>query len=167
LKSGNLHTTATDHCTFCAAQKGAGKHDFTKIPNGCGGVEDRMAVVWDAGVNTGLLTPSEFVQITSTQAAQIFNMYPRKGSVSVGADADLVVWDPDGTRTISAETQTAKGGFNVFEGRTVKGVPSHTLSGGVLVYVRGELRAVRGAGRYVDRPAFRPARVPAAITPVE
>ena len=80
LRGGNLHTTATDHCTFCAEQKAAGKDDFTKIPNGCGGVEDRMSVVWDAGVNAGLLTPSEFVRVTSTNAAQIFNMYPRKGA---------------------------------------------------------------------------------------
>ncbi|HTD06035.1 dihydropyrimidinase [Undibacterium sp.] len=156
LQGGNLHTTATDHCTFCAEQKGAGRNDFTKIPNGCGGVEDRMAVIWDAGVNSGKLTPSEFVKVTSTNAAQIFNIYPRKGAVAVGADADLVVWDPQGTRTISAKTQFAKGGFNVFEGRTVKGIPSHTVSGGKLVFKQGELRAVQGAGRHVDRPAFSP-----------
>ena len=154
LQGGNLHTTATDHCTFCAAQKAAGKDDFTKIPNGCGGVEDRMAVVWDAGVNSGKLTPSEFVRVTSTNAAQIFNMYPRKGIVAVGADADLVVWDPAGSRTISAATQFAKGGFNVFEGRTVRGIPSHTLAAGKVVFEKGELRAVEGAGRHIDRPAF-------------
>jgi dihydropyrimidinase len=154
LQGGNLHTTATDHCTFCAEQKAAGKDDFTKIPNGCGGVEDRMSVVWDAGVNSGKLTPSEFVRVTSTNAAQIFNMYPRKGLVAVGADADVVVWDPEGTRTISAKTQFAKGGFNVFEGRTVKGIPSYTISNGNVVFARGELRAVEGAGKHVDRPAF-------------
>lgn len=156
LQSGNLHTTATDHCTFCAAQKAAGKDDFTKIPNGCGGVEDRMSVVWDAGVNSGLLTPSEFVRVTSTNAAQIFNIYPRKGVVAVGADADIVVWDPQATRTISAKTQYAKGGFNVFEGRTVRGNPSTTLAAGNVVFHRGELTAVEGAGRHIDRPAFTP-----------
>jgi dihydropyrimidinase len=154
LQGGNLHTTATDHCTFCAAQKAAGADDFTRIPNGCGGVEERMAVVWDAGVNTGRLTPSEFVRVTSTNAAQIFNIYPRKGSVSVGADADLVVWDPLATRTLSAATQHSKGGFNVFEGRTVRGVGTHTVAGGKLVYADGDLRAERGAGKYVERPAF-------------
>jgi dihydropyrimidinase len=154
LQGGNLHTTATDHCTFCAEQKAAGADDFTKIPNGCGGVEDRMSVVWDAGVNTGKLTPSEFVKVTSANAAQIFNIYPRKGVVAPGADADVVVWDPEGTRTISAKTQFSKGGFNVFEGRTVKGIPSYTLSGGKVVFERGELRAVEGAGKHVDRPAF-------------
>jgi dihydropyrimidinase len=154
LQSGNLHTTATDHCTFCESQKAAGKDNFAKIPNGCGGVEERMAVVWDEGVNTGRLTPSEFVAVTSANAAKLFNIYPQKGSVSVGADADLVVWDPAGTKTLSAKTQFSKGDYNVFEGRTVTGIPSHTLSQGKLVYVQGELRAERGAGRYLKRPAF-------------
>ena len=115
-----------------------------------------MSVVWDAGVNTGRLTPSEFVKVTSTNAAQIFNIYPRKGVVAVGADADLVVWDPAASRTISAKTQYAKGGFNVFEGRTVKGINTHTIAAGRLVFSKGDLRAVEGAGRHIDRPAFRP-----------
>ena len=156
LQGGNLHTTATDHCTFCAEQKAAGKDDFSKIPNGCGGVEDRMSVIWDKGVNSGMLTPSEFVRVTSANAAQIFNIYPRKGLIAVGADADIVVWDPEGSRTISAKTQFAKGGFNVFEGHTVKGIPSTTLSAGTVVFHRGVLMAEEGAGRYVERPAFAP-----------
>jgi len=156
LQGGNLHTTATDHCTFCAEQKAAGRDDFTKIPNGCGGVEDRMAVIWDEGVNSGKLTPSEFVRVTSANAAQIFNIYPRKGLIAAGSDADIVVWDPEGSRTISAKTQFAKGGFNVFEGRTVKGIPSTTVAAGKVVFHRGELRAVEGAGRHIDRPAFAP-----------
>jgi dihydropyrimidinase len=154
LQSGNLQTTATDHCTFCASQKAAGQDDFTKIPNGCGGVEERMAVVWDAGVNSGRLTPSEFVRVTSANAAQIFNMYPRKGVVAVGADADLVVWDPQGSRTISARTQFAKGDFNVFEGRTVRGIPTHTIAAGRHVFDQGQLHAEEGAGRHIDRPSF-------------
>src|SRR4051812_9233398 len=94
LQSGNIQTTATDHCCFCAPQKAAGRDDFSKIPNGTGGVEDRMAVLWTHGVGSGKLTPEEFVAVTSTNAARIFNLYPRKGAVQVGADADLVVWDP-------------------------------------------------------------------------
>lgn len=156
LQGGNLHTTATDHCTFCAAQKAMGRDNFTQIPNGCGGIEDRMSVIWDGGVNSGRLTPSEFVRVTSTNTAQIFNMHPRKGVIAIGADADLVVWDPEATRTISARTQHAKGGFNVFEGRTVRGNPSHTVSGGKVVYALGDLRAIRGAGRYVERKPFGP-----------
>jgi dihydropyrimidinase len=105
-------------------------------------------------VNTGRLTPSEFVRVTSTNAAQIFNMYPRKGLVAVGSDADIVVWDPHGARTISAKTQFAKGGFNVFEGRTVRGIPTTTLAAGKVVFDKGQLRAEEGAGRYVERPAF-------------
>ncbi|MET3498222.1 dihydropyrimidinase [Variovorax boronicumulans] len=154
LQSGNLQTTATDHCTFCAAQKAAGKDDFAKIPNGCGGVEERMAVIWDAGVNTGRLTPSEFVAVTSANAARLFNLYPRKGVVAEGADADLVLWDPLGSRTLSAKTQHSRGDFNIFEGRTVQGIPTHTVSQGRMVYARGDLRAEQGAGRYLKRPAF-------------
>jgi dihydropyrimidinase len=154
LQAGSLHTTATDHCTFCAAQKAVGKDDFAKIPNGCGGVEERMTVIWDAGVNTGRLTPSEFVAITSANTAKLFNIYPQKGSISVGADADLVLWDPQATKTLSAKTQHSKGDFNVFEGRHVRGLPSHTVSQGKLVYVQGVLRAERGVGRYIKRPAF-------------
>jgi dihydropyrimidinase len=154
LQSGSLHTTATDHCTFCAAQKAAGVDNFAKIPNGCGGVEERMAVVWDEGVNTGRLTPSEFVAVTSANSAKLFNLYPRKGVVAAGADADLVIWDPSGSKTLSAKTQFSKGDFNVFEGRTVRGIPTHTLSQGKLVFVNGDLRAESGAGRYIKRPAF-------------
>ncbi|MGF6415608.1 dihydropyrimidinase [Paraburkholderia sp. MM5482-R1] len=153
LQGGLLHTTATDHCVFCASQKAMGRHDFTRIPNGCGGVEDRMAVLWDQGVNTGRLTSNEFVRVTSTNAAQIFNLYPRKGTVTVGADADLVVWDPEATRAISVKTHHQNVDFNVFEGMTVRGVPTYTVSQGELVWADGDLRARRGAGRYLKRPA--------------
>ena len=156
LQSGNLQTTATDHCTFCAEQKAAGKDDFRKIPNGTAGIENRLEVLWHHGVNTGRLTMNEFVRVTSTNAAQIFNIYPRKGSISVGADADLVVWDPAASKTISAKTHHQKIDFNIFEGMTVKGCASHTVSGGKLAYARGDLRVERGAGRYVNRPAYAP-----------
>jgi dihydropyrimidinase len=156
LQAGSLHTTATDHCTFCAAQKAAGRDNFAKIPNGCGGVEERMAVIWDAGVNSGRLTPSEFVAVTSANAAKLFNLYPRKGVVAAGADADLVLWDPQGTKTLSARTQHSKGDFNIFEGREVRGIPSHTIRAGQVVFACGDLRAERGAGQYLKRPAFGP-----------
>jgi dihydropyrimidinase len=154
LQAGNLQTTATDHCCFCAPQKAMGKGDFTRIPNGTGGVEDRMGVLWTTGVNTGKLTANEFVRVTSTNAAQIFNIYPRKGSISVGADADIVVWDPKGSRTISAQSHHQKIDFNIFEGMKLTGVPSHTLSQGKVVYADGKLEVVEGAGRYIDRPTF-------------
>ncbi|MBB3141626.1 dihydropyrimidinase [Halomonas organivorans] len=156
LQAGNLHTTATDHCCFCKDQKAAGRDDFTKIPNGTAGVEDRLAILWDEGVNGGRLTMNEFVAVTSTNTAKLFNLYPRKGSISVGADADIVVWDPNGTRTISAETHHMNVDFNIFEGRTVRGIPTHTLSHGKIVWRQGELMAERGAGRYLHRPPFTP-----------
>ena len=154
LQSGNLQTTATDHCCFCADQKAMGKDDFRLIPNGTAGVENRLEVLWDQGVNTGRLTMNEFVKVTSANTAQIFNIYPRKGSVSVGADADIVVWDPAATKTISAQTHQQKVDYNIFEGMTVTGCASHTISRGKVVFADGQLDVERGAGRYVDRPAF-------------
>ncbi len=153
LVSGGLQTTATDHCCFCAPQKAAGRDDFTRIPNGTGGIEDRMSVLWHHGVAAGRLTPSEFVRVTSTNAAQIFGMHPRKGLVTAGSDADLVVWDPAATRTISARTHHQNVDFNVFEGMEVSGVARHTIAGGLLAWSDGELRAVQGHGRYVRRGA--------------
>ena len=154
LQAGNLQTTATDHCCFCADQKAMGKDDFRKIPNGTGGVENRMDVLWHHGVSTGRLTMNEFVAVTSTNAAQIFNVYPRKGSISAGADADIVVWDPEASKTISAKTHFQKVDYNIFEGMTVKGCASHTISQGKVVYADGKLDVERGAGRYVHRPPF-------------
>ena len=156
LQAGHLHTTATDHCAFCDEQKAMGADNFAKIPNGCAGIEDRMAVVWDAGVNSGRLTPNEFVRVTSANAAQIFNLYPRKGAVAVGSDADLVVWDPAAHKTITTATSVSKVGYNIFEGRTVQGLPVVTVSNGRVAWSHGDLRAVRGAGRYLKRPPFAP-----------
>jgi dihydropyrimidinase len=156
LQSGNIQTTATDHCCFCAPQKAAGKDNFAKIPNGTGGVEDRMMALWTHGVRAGRLTQEEFVAVTSANAAKIFNLYPRKGSVSVGADADLVVWDPNATKILSAKTHHQKVDFSIFEGMEITGTPSHTISQGRLVYAKGDLRPQKGAGRYIKRPAFTP-----------
>ena len=154
LQSGNLQTTATDHCCFCADQKAAGREDFTIIPNGTAGIENRMELLWHTGVSTGRMSMNEFVKVTSANAAQIFNIYPRKGAVAKGADADLVVWDPAGSKTISAKTHHQNIDFNIFEGMQVTGIPSHTLSQGKLVYKSGELMVERGAGNYVKRPPF-------------
>ena len=154
LQSGNLQTTATDHCCFVAEQKAMGREDFTKIPNGTGGVEDRLAVLWTHGVNTGRLTMNEFVSVTSANTAKIFNIFPRKGTISIGADADIVVWDPEATKTISAKTHHQNVDFNIFEGMQVKGLAAVTLSQGKVVYENGNLKVERGAGRYIKRPAF-------------
>jgi len=152
--SGNLQTTATDHACFCNDQKAAGKDDFRITPNGTAGIENRMEVLWHHGVNTGLFNMNEFVKLTSTNAAQIFNIYPRKGTISVGADADIVVWDPEATKTISAKTHHQNIDFNIFEGMKVKGCASHTISAAKVVYANGELKVERGAGKYIERPAY-------------
>jgi dihydropyrimidinase len=154
ILSGNLQTTATDHCCFCNDQKAAGKDDFRITPNGTAGIENRMEVLWHHGVNTGLLNMNEFVKLTSTNAAQIFNIYPRKGTIAIGADADIVVWDPEATKIISAKTHHQNIDFNIFEGMKVKGCASHTISAAKVVYANGELKVKRGAGRYIDRPAY-------------
>jgi len=154
LAAGNLQTTATDHCCFCAPQKAAGATDFTKIPNGTAGIEDRMSILWHHGVATGTLTAQEFVAITSSNTAKIFNIFPRKGSITPGADADLVVWDPHASRTISAKTHHQNVDYNVFEGQTVTGLARTTIANGKIVWHNGTLSATRGAGRYINRPAF-------------
>lgn len=154
LQAGMLQTTATDHCCFMTAQKAMGRQDFRKIPNGTGGVEDRMSVLWHHGVNSGRLTRSEFVKVTSTHAAQIFGLHPQKGTIEPGADADLVVWDPDQTRVISAKTHHQKIDFNIFEGMEVRGGPQLTMSRGEVVFESGNVLAAKGRGRYLPRAPF-------------
>ncbi len=153
LQSGSLSVVATDHCAFTTAQKRTGLDDFTKIPNGTGGLEDRLPMLWTHGVNTGRLTPNEFVAVTSTNIAKILNCYPRKGAVLVGADADLVVWDPEATKTITADTQQSAIDYNVFEGQTVKGLPRYTLTRGRVAYADGAIIPQPGHGQFVARTA--------------
>ncbi|MFO0556016.1 MAG: dihydropyrimidinase [Polyangiaceae bacterium] len=152
LQSGMLQTTATDHCCFCTPQKRAGFGDFRKIPNGTGGVEDRMSVLWHHGVRTGRLTPAEFVAVTSANAAKIFNMYPKKGALQPGADADIVVWDPNKSRTISVKTHHQNIDFNIYEGMEVTGNAAVTLSRGKVVWENDQLKTEQGWGQYVNRP---------------
>ena len=152
LQAGMLQTTATDHCCFCTPQKEAGKDDFRSIPNGTGGIEDRMGVLWHHGVRTGKLTPSQFVAVTSTNTARIFNIFPQKGALQPGADADIVVWDPNKTRTISAETHHQNIDFNIYEGMEITGNAAVTISRGMVVWENDELKTERGRGRYINRP---------------
>jgi dihydropyrimidinase len=154
LQSGSLQVVATDHCAFTTEQKRLGKDDFTKIPNGTGGLEDRMPVLWAAGVNTGRLTKEEFVAVTSANIARILNVYPKKGAVAVGSDADLTVWDPAATKKITAAKQVSRIDYNVFEGFECKGLPRVTLSRGKVAWADGDLRAEAGDGQYVPRDPF-------------
>jgi dihydropyrimidinase len=154
LQGGVLHTTATDHCCFCTPQKRAGFGDFRKIPNGTGGIEDRMSVLWHHGVGQGRLTPSEFVAITSTNTAKIFNIHPRKGIIAPGSDADVVIWDPAKTRTISVKTHHQNVDTNIYEGMSVTGNAAVTISRGKVVWENNQLKTEKGAGKYIDRPCF-------------
>src|SRR5580704_13176790 len=154
LQSGSLQVVATDHCAFTTAQKRLGRGDFTKIPNGTGGLEDRMPVLWTAGVNTGRITKEEFVAVTSANCARILNIFPKKGAVAVGSDADLVIWDPKAGKTISAGKQISRIDYNVFEGFRCTGLPRATLARGEVTLLDGELRAEAGAGQYVPRNPF-------------
>lgn len=154
LQDGTLSTTGTDHCCFTKEQKRLGKDDFTRIPNGCGGIEDRLHVLWHLGVNGGRMSPEQFVALTSTNAARTFNLWPRKGALDIGSDADVIVLDPARTKTLSATTQHQNTDFSVWEGMQVKGAVVHTFSRGAHLWADGELRAERGRGRYVGRAAF-------------
>ena len=151
LMSGSLSVVATDHCAFTTEQKRSGVGDFSKIPNGTGGLEDRMPMLWTHGVETGRLTPNEFVAVTSTNIAKILNCYPRKGAVLVGADADLVVWDPKKEKTIQASNQQSSIDYNVFEGHHVKGLPRFTLTRGKVAVHDGEIKTEEGHGKFVAR----------------
>jgi dihydropyrimidinase len=152
LASGSLQVVATDHCSFTSEQKRFGLGDFTKIPNGTGGLEDRMPVLWTKGVRTGRLTMNEFVAATSSNIAKILNIYPRKGAIAVGSDADLVIWDPEARKTISAAKQQSVIDYNVFEGVEVTGAPRYTLSRGEVVFRDGYVTAEEGRGRFIERP---------------
>ena len=155
LSAGSLQVVATDHAAFTTAKKRMGLDDFTKIPNGTGGLEDRLAVLWTAGVETGRLTPEEFVAATSTNIAKILNIYPKKGALVPGADADVVVWDPKISKTISASNQKSVIDYNVFEGFEVTAQARHTLSRGDVIWSWGQnSQPEPGRGRYVPRPAF-------------
>ena len=154
LQSGSLQVVATDHCAFTTEQKRSGLGNFTKIPNGTGGLEDRMPMLWTHGVNTGRLTMNEFVAVTSTNIAKILNCYPRKGAILEGADADIVVWDPKREKTIAAGAQQSAIDYNVFEGKHVKGLPRFTLTRGQVAVEEDTMKARDGHGEFVAREPF-------------
>jgi len=153
LAAGSLQVVATDHCAFTTEQKRMGMGDFTKIPNGTGGLEDRLSVLWTFGVSTGRLTMNEFVAATSTNIAKILNIYPKKGAILEGSDADIVVWDPERSETITAASQHSAIDYNVFEGVEVKGLPRFTLTRGKVVCREDELSVEEGHGEFVARNA--------------
>ena len=155
LAAGSLQVVATDHAAFTTEQKRMGRDNFTLIPNGTGGLEERLAVLWTEGVETGRLTPNEFVAATSTNIARILNIYPKKGAMLPGADADIVVWDPKLSKTITATTHKSVLDYNVFEGFKVKAQARYTLSRGEVIWAWGKNSQPNpGRGKFVPRPAF-------------
>ena len=155
LQAGSLQVVATDHAAFTTEQKRMGIDNFMTIPNGTGGLEERLAVLWTEGVETGRLTMNEFVAVTSTNIARILNIYPKKGAITEGADADIAVWDPSIHKTISASTQKSVLDYNVFEGWEVKAQARYTISRGDVIWAWGQNSQPRpGRGRFVPRPPF-------------
>ena len=153
LEDGTLSVVSTDHCPFrFADQKSLGRDDFTKIPNGGPGVENRLQILWHFGVNTGRFTPEKFVELCCTAPARIFGM-PRKGVIAAGMDADVLLWNPNATYTISAATQTMATDYSMFEGWTVRGNAKHVFSRGELVVEDGKWVGKAGRGRFLKREA--------------
>ena len=147
-----LQVVSTDHCPFCfKEQKELGKDDFTKIPNGGPGVENRMSLVYTGGVQTGRFSPNRFVQLVSTAPAKLFGLYPRKGTIAVGSDADIVLFDPSAEETISAKTHHMRVDYSMFEGIRVKGVARAVLSRGEVILERGNFLGKPGRGEFLKR----------------
>ncbi|RQW20324.1 dihydropyrimidinase [Bacillus sp. C1-1] len=155
LKTGGLQTIGSDQCSFdFDGQKSLGKDDFTKIPNGGPIIEDRMSIVYSEGVEKGRISLNQFVDVTSTRAAKLFGMYPKKGSISVGADADLVLFDPSIERTLSVTTHHLAVDYNAFEGMQVKGVPRTVLSRGQVIVHDGSYIGLPGDGVFIKRARY-------------
>jgi len=154
LRTDNLQVVSTDHCPFCFAdQKALGKDDFTKIPNGGPGIENRLQLLHHHGVGLGKLTLNRFVELVSTAPARIFGMYPKKGVLAVGSDADIVVWDPAVEHTISAATHHMRVDYSMFEGFRVRGNARDVYSRGELIVSNGRFVGEPGRGNYLRREA--------------
>jgi dihydropyrimidinase len=151
LKMDDLQVISTDHCPFCMKeQKELGRADFTKIPNGAPGVEHRVSLIYN-GVVENRISLNRFVELTSTAAAKMFGMFPRKGTIAVGSDADIVIFDPDKTQTISAKTHHMNVDYSAYEGRTIRGVVETVLSRGKVVIEQGEFKGKSGDGQFLKR----------------
>jgi dihydropyrimidinase len=155
LRGNDLQVISTDHCPFCfKEQKELGRDDFSKIPNGGPGVENRMSLIYDGGVAQKRISLNRFVELTSTAAAKIFGLFPKKGTIAVGSDADIVIFDPNREQTISAKTHHMRVDYSAYEGRRVKGVTETVIVGGQVLVENGEFKGKAGNGRFLKRGTF-------------
>jgi dihydropyrimidinase len=155
VRTDILSVVSTDHCAFLwDGQKTMGRDDFSKIPNGAPGLENRLQMIHELGVRTGRISLNRMVELLSTNPAKLFGLYPRKGTIAVGSDADIVIFDPEGKVTISAATHHSKSDYNLFEGTDVTGVPEVVLLRGNVLVEDGELVASPGVGQFVRRAKF-------------
>jgi dihydropyrimidinase len=137
-------------------QKQMGRDDFSKIPNGAPGIETRLMLVWDGGVRSGRIDMHKFVEIVATNPAKMFGLWPKKGTIAVGSDGDLVIFDPEKQTTLAAKSLHMKVDYNPYEGRTVQGGPALVLSRGEVIVDHGEFKARPGRGQFVKRQPGRP-----------
>nr|AAK44096.1 putative dihydropyrimidinase [Arabidopsis thaliana]AAL34189.1 putative dihydropyrimidinase [Arabidopsis thaliana] len=154
LSTGILQLVGTDHCTFNSTQKALGLDDFRRIPNGVNGLEERMHLIWDTMVESGQLSATDYVRITSTECARIFNIYPRKGAILAGSDADIIILNPNSSYEISSKSHHSRSDTNVYEGRRGKGKVEVTIAGGRIVWENEELKVVPRSGKYIEMPPF-------------
>jgi dihydropyrimidinase len=155
LKQDHLQVVSTDHCPFCfKEQKELGRNDFTKIPNGGPGIEHRLSLVYSGGVGKGRFSVNRFVELVSTTPAKIFGLYPRKGTIAIGSDADIIVFDPEREHTISAKTHHMRVDYSMFEGIKVKGMPDMVLSRGKIVIEGDKFMGKAGAGNFLKRATY-------------
>jgi len=154
LNFGHLQSISTDHCPFNDEQKALGKDDFSKIPNGLSAIQHRLALMWEHGVKTGRMSPSKLVDVTSTAIAKQFGMHPQKGTIAPGADADLVIFDPNREHRFSLETAFSNVGYDIFDGQRTSGSARQTLSRGTVVFDNGAILTKPGHGRFVKRGPF-------------
>ncbi|GIU93630.1 MAG: D-hydantoinase [Gaiellaceae bacterium] len=163
VRSDILSVVSTDHCAFLwDGQKTLGRDDFSKIPNGAPGLENRLHMIHEFGVRAGRISLNRMVELLATNPAKLFGLYPRKGTIAPGSDADIVVFDPEKRHLISAETHHSKSDYNLFEGTEVTGTPEIVLLRGTVLVENGELQVEPGFGRFVERAAFGQELLPAA-----
>lgn len=155
LRKNTLQVVSTDHCPFCfKEQKELGKDDFTKIPNGGPGIEHRLQLLYDGGVREGRISINRWVELSSTSPAKMFGLYPKKGTIAVGSDADIVIWDPEMEHTLSVHTHHMCTDYSMFEGRKIKGNAATVLSRGEIIVDNSKFVGKAGRGNFIKRDTY-------------